>query len=718
MNPSRFAFTHRPFAAIPRIEHFVDVGNSEQIWKQCVLSLERNDGPTLLLGGAGMGKTMTCLQIAQSLSDTCEVIFLSSSQIASRADLLKSLLYELRMPYRGLFDGELRLSLVDRLQNRRGAGVNRIVLIVDEAQALSPRILEEIRLLTNLAVGGEPCLHLILCGSAKLEEMLNHSQLESLQQRIASRHILRPLNHDECREYLRHKIELAGVAFERVFDYSATDAIQLLSAGIPRLIDQLADRAIALSETKPHAAPINASQIEAAWHSLHQLSPPWMDSESNVQISQSQESVVAAEPTATSAAIAFDSMVAVHSPIDTDDEPTSYFDTETDEPTADEAVAADELSIDPWTAGREAQTAVNHPNTASYRTGVPPSAGMGLSSVIARDTTADTAATSESKTNANFFAAELDAVSQSDNDQDDYTQLASNNDFDETLEHQPAANVPTDQDQPVPMENDEVVVHMQPSSSWQLDVKAYFQATTAQSHLNDEQFEQAASEVEHANIEAEHVTSQELPPVAAGYGQQHIDHVRKLNNTYRKDPPVQETHSIEDNLLDMISSMNMQSIASDPQDNFEAADFSPIDNQLAATDQPSLSSSPTAFNSFVDLTQHAGSMFHQPEEASATEYFEYDVTNEQSQDDDRQAVQLEDRMRDLENLSFADRSQYAGLSLSDFEAQASFVPTDDRDIIVIDEEVDSSWSHSEQVNKPVATALMQSYAKLFSELRT
>ncbi len=91
-----------------------------------------------------------------------------------------------------IVDGELRLSLIERLQHRKNPKAEKVVLIVDEAQALSPRLLEELRLLTNLTTNGVPCYHWCYAVSLKLEDMLNNPQLESLQQRVVARHVLRP----------------------------------------------------------------------------------------------------------------------------------------------------------------------------------------------------------------------------------------------------------------------------------------------------------------------------------------------------------------------------------------------------------------------------------------------------------------------------------------------------------------------------------------------
>ncbi|MFN9916157.1 MAG: AAA family ATPase, partial [Pirellulaceae bacterium] len=105
-------------------------------------------------GGAGLRKSMVCLRVGDTFRRAYEVVLLSSSQICSRRALLQNLLFELRMPYRDMNEGELRLSLLDRLQPSHENPTDGLVLIVDEAQTLSIKLLEELRMITNLARDG------------------------------------------------------------------------------------------------------------------------------------------------------------------------------------------------------------------------------------------------------------------------------------------------------------------------------------------------------------------------------------------------------------------------------------------------------------------------------------------------------------------------------------------------------------------------------------
>jgi len=219
---------------------------------------------------------MVCLRVADAFRRSFEVVVLASSQLCSRRALLQSLLFELRMPYRDLTEGELRLSLLERLQPSNDNPTDGLVLIVDEAQSLAPKLLEELRLITNLTRDGVPRVRLILCGTTRLEEMLGHPQMESLNQRLAARCYLGPLNTQETIRYLTFKIELCGAPISAVITDEAMRLVHRATDGVPRLIDQVVDSAIRIAADLKQR-PISASIIEAAWARSQQLPLPWSD---------------------------------------------------------------------------------------------------------------------------------------------------------------------------------------------------------------------------------------------------------------------------------------------------------------------------------------------------------------------------------------------------------------------------------------------------------
>jgi hypothetical protein len=169
-------------------------------------------------------------------------------------------------------ESELRLSLIDHLEPRAG-GPEGLLLLVDEAHTLPLRLLEEIRLLTNLAQGGQSRVRLVLAGNLVLEERLNHPKLESFLQRIVARCYLQPLARDETIFYIQEQIRRCGMAADGLFTGDAQTAIHTATDGIPRLINQLCDHALLLAALGGHRQ-IDAGGIEEAWADLQQLPVP------------------------------------------------------------------------------------------------------------------------------------------------------------------------------------------------------------------------------------------------------------------------------------------------------------------------------------------------------------------------------------------------------------------------------------------------------------
>jgi len=150
------------------------------------------------------------------------------------------------------------------------------VLIVDEAQTLAPKLLEELRLITNLTRDGVPRVRLVLCGTTRLEELLGHPQMESLNQRLAARCYLVPLNSQETIQYLTHKIELCGAPISAVITEDAIRLVHRATDGVPRLIDQVVDAALRIA-AELRQRPVSVQLVEAAWARSQQLPLPWSD---------------------------------------------------------------------------------------------------------------------------------------------------------------------------------------------------------------------------------------------------------------------------------------------------------------------------------------------------------------------------------------------------------------------------------------------------------
>ena len=139
--------------------------------------------------------------------------------------------------------GQMLLKLNQWLLERYQAG-ERAVLIVDEAQNLSPQMLEEIRLLTNLETSTEKLLQIVLSGQPELEQKLNQPQLRQLRQRITLRAKTRQLTVEETRGYIQERLRIAGAENSNIFSQESIETIHRYARGIPRVTNLLCEHSL------------------------------------------------------------------------------------------------------------------------------------------------------------------------------------------------------------------------------------------------------------------------------------------------------------------------------------------------------------------------------------------------------------------------------------------------------------------------------------------
>ena len=272
MDDGCFGLSRRPFASVPQIEEYFSGAAMEDARTALARCIQRGEGTGLIMGPSGTGKTLLCLMLAKQFQRLFRVAMLPSGRLGNRRALFQAILYELGRPYRGMDEGELRLAVVDDVM--AGDATSRgLVLLVDEAHTLPLRLLEELRLLTNLARGGQPLVRLVLAGSAQLEERFASPKLDSFNQRLAARCYLNAFNRTETQEYIHFQINQAGGQAEWFSEQTCQNVFQATS-GVPRLINQLCDHALLLAYVAGRREVLPAD-IEEAWADLQQLPTPW-----------------------------------------------------------------------------------------------------------------------------------------------------------------------------------------------------------------------------------------------------------------------------------------------------------------------------------------------------------------------------------------------------------------------------------------------------------
>jgi general secretion pathway protein A len=158
-------------------------------------------------------------------------------------ELMKAIATEFGLEARGRDRLDAVAAISNFLVKQVGEG-RETVLIVDEAQDLTEELLEQIRLLSNIETDDRKLLQIVLLGQPELRDRLNSPRLRQLRQRITVRYHLRPLTRFEVAQYVQHRLELAGAKGVPYFTQPALWRVYSYSAGIPRLVNALCDKAL------------------------------------------------------------------------------------------------------------------------------------------------------------------------------------------------------------------------------------------------------------------------------------------------------------------------------------------------------------------------------------------------------------------------------------------------------------------------------------------
>ncbi|MEX0642892.1 MAG: AAA family ATPase [Pirellulales bacterium] len=261
------------FSSHPQVSHYFPSKAMEDARRRIGRAIDRSDGPALVVGAAGTGKSLLLQVLAAQYHKRFDVVLLACARLCTRRALLQTILFELGLAYQQRDEGQLRLGLLDHLLSdiQSPAG---LLLLVDEAQALPIALLDELRVMTNLMRGGLPRVRLVLAGSPALEESFADPGLESFSQRLSARCYLAPMTREETIQFVRAQLAAAGAAPESVFAPDAYDSVFVATDGVPRLVNQVCDRALLLAEDN-NCTVIDRQTIQAAWADLQQLPTTW-----------------------------------------------------------------------------------------------------------------------------------------------------------------------------------------------------------------------------------------------------------------------------------------------------------------------------------------------------------------------------------------------------------------------------------------------------------
>ncbi len=244
-----YGLNQRPFTLTPNPE-FVFLGKAHQeAFAHLIYGIENKVGFILLTGEVGAGKTTVIRTLLTRLSSDSYATALILNPMLSSLGLLKTINREFGLADSADEPAELVDSLNRFLLELKQQG-KTAVLVIDEAQDLEPALLEQVRLLSNLETETEKLIQIILVGQPELEPLLGRQELRQLNQRITVRYHLTPMDGADTREYLSHRLRVAGGRPDMVrFSDAAVTAIQRYSSGLPRLVNAVADRCLLIGYT-------------------------------------------------------------------------------------------------------------------------------------------------------------------------------------------------------------------------------------------------------------------------------------------------------------------------------------------------------------------------------------------------------------------------------------------------------------------------------------
>ena len=238
-----FGLKESPFSIAPDPHYLYMSDNHREALAHLLYGINSDNGFVLLTGDVGTGKTTVCRCLLAQLPENSNIAFILNPKLTVD-ELLATICDELNILYPpGNISNKVFIDSINAYLLHANKKGRRTVLIVEEAQNLSPEVLEQIRLLTNLETNERKLLQIIMVGQPELNELLSRPELRQLKQRITARYHLGPLTKRELSSYVLHRLSVAGVN-RKIFPSRTIERLFQLSGGIPRMINLLCDRTL------------------------------------------------------------------------------------------------------------------------------------------------------------------------------------------------------------------------------------------------------------------------------------------------------------------------------------------------------------------------------------------------------------------------------------------------------------------------------------------
>lgn len=244
-----FALREAPFSITPDTAFFYPHESAQAALNTLLVALRSGEGFLKIVGEVGCGKTVLCRQLLNTLQGECITAYIPNPDMGPN-DLLMALAHELDIALTPPISRHSVLTAMRDCLLRHNAAGKRVIVCIDEAQAIPVRTLESLRLLSNLETEKRKLLQLVLLGQPELDVLLARPEIRQLLQRITFSEYLGPMQAHRVPVYLAHRLATAAIDAHtdtQVFEPAAAKAIAQASGGVPRMVNVLAHKCLMLA---------------------------------------------------------------------------------------------------------------------------------------------------------------------------------------------------------------------------------------------------------------------------------------------------------------------------------------------------------------------------------------------------------------------------------------------------------------------------------------
>ncbi len=242
MYESFYGFREKPFSLLPDPGFLFLTPKHRMALTMLEYGLASQAGFTVITGEIGAGKTTLIRKLLENTDPNITVGLVTNTQCKDFEDLLRWIVFAFGLDYGGKYHVGMYHAFTDLLIREYGEG-KRVVVIIDEAQQLGLELLEQVRMLSNINADKHQVVQFILVGQPSLRELLRRPELDQFAQRIAVDYHLKALDPDETKDYIQHRLNVAG-GDPDLFSEDGCRLIWRYSRGIPRIINVLCDTAL------------------------------------------------------------------------------------------------------------------------------------------------------------------------------------------------------------------------------------------------------------------------------------------------------------------------------------------------------------------------------------------------------------------------------------------------------------------------------------------